>query len=83
MAKILAQKDAVHIFVSETSSKSLKEEINSQYSAQMELMAVTNSTKMWKRPISITELAQSSYFSEIRLFLPSMELGLSFLLKLF
>lgn len=73
----------VHIFVSETFSKIHKQELNSQYSVQMELMAVTSSTKIWKRPTFITELAQSSYFSEIRLFLPSMRLGLNFLLKLF
>lgn len=73
----------VYVFVSETLSTIHKEELNSQYSAQMELMAVTNSIKIWKRPISITELAQSSYFSEIRSFLPSMGLGLNFLLKLF
>lgn len=73
----------VHIFISETFSKIHKEELNSQYSAQMDLMAVTNSVKIWKRPISITELAQNSYFSEIRWFLPSMELGLNFLLNFF
>lgn len=83
MAKIIAQKKMVYIFVSETFSKIHIEELNSQYSAQMDLTAVTNSAKIWKRPISIIELAQSSYFSEIRWFLPSMELGLNFLLKLF
>lgn len=83
MVKIFVQEDMVHILVSETFRNIHKEELNSQYSEQMELMAVTNSTKIWKRPISITELAQSSYFSEIRSFLPSMGLGLNFLLKLF
>lgn len=73
----------VYIFVSETFSKIHKEELNSQYSAQMDLMVITNSAKIWKRPISTIELAQSSYFSEIRRFLPSMELGLNFLLKFF
>lgn len=73
----------MYILVLETFSKIHKEELNSHYSAQMDLMAVTNPDKIWKRPISITELAQSTYFSEIRLLLPSMELGLNFLLKLF
>lgn len=49
MAKIVAQREMVYIFVSETFSQIHKEELNSQYSAQMDLMAVTNSAKIWKR----------------------------------
>jgi len=42
MAKIIAQKEIMYIFVSETFSKIHKEQLNSQYSAQMNLMAATN-----------------------------------------
>lgn len=76
MARIVAQKYIVYIFfASEAFTRIHREELNSQYSAHM---AVNNSAKIWKGPIFIIKLAQSSYFSEIRWFLPSMELGLNF-----